>query len=184
MAVRPDVVRVSTREPNKAMPDLSDLAFRAEYGKVIAYLCYQGFDRQVAEEAAADAMSEAWRARIGPDRRAGWIRTAAKRIAGRLAKDRRDPQARLRDKGYRPPNADLNGTEAYRAIEQEDELVVAMRQLPEKQRSVMALYLFRLTHKEIAEELGIPTRTVYDLLGKARTHLRSVLEADAKEESP
>lgn len=184
MAVRPDVVRVHTRDPDKAMPDLFDLAFRAEYSKVIAYLCYHGFDRHVAEEAAAEAMSEAWEKKIGPDRRAGWIRKAAKHAAGRLAKDRRDPQARLRDKGYRPPNADLNGTEAYRAIEQRNELVVAMRQLPEKQRSVMALYLFRSTHKEIADELGIPQRTVYDLLAKARAHLRSVLEANAREESP
>ncbi|MEU6149532.1 sigma-70 family RNA polymerase sigma factor [Actinosynnema sp. NPDC047251] len=160
-------------------PTFSEIEFRAEYGRVVAYLCYHGFARHIAEDAAAEAMAAAWEKKVKAGRRAGWVRVAAKRSAVRKVKD--DPLRRLRAKGYLPPGAEDDGTHEYRAVEQHDELVAAMRSLPENQRAVMALFLDGLSPKEVAGRLRMPERTAYDLLKRARTHLRSVLVTNEKE---
>jgi RNA polymerase sigma factor (sigma-70 family) len=168
---------------NHASPN--DVAlFQTECSRVVAYLCYDGFDWHVAEESAAEAMEDAWERSIAPERRAGWIRIAAKRRALRKARNLRwNPLVRLQAKGYQSPSSGQDGTEMYRAVEQHDEIVVAMRQLTKKHRVVMMLYIDGFTPIEIAQELQMPSRTVYDRLGEARKHLRSLIEANQKEET-
>jgi RNA polymerase sigma factor (sigma-70 family) len=178
-----DFVPIDSDDP----PDpygLSAADFRAGYSRIVAYLCYQGFDRHTAEEAATEAISEAWESgrRLKAD--AGWVRTAAKHHAVRKARDARwSPLVRLQAKGYQPPNADKDGTETYRALEQHDELVRAMQKLSKAQREAMALYLDGYTPAEIADELRMAERTVYQRLKKAREHLRTLIETDAREET-
>jgi DNA-directed RNA polymerase specialized sigma24 family protein len=178
MAYQTDVVPISRpsrlRESRVAeSEEAGDDVFRVERTRLIAYLSYQGFAPHVADEAATYALVEAWERSVYQDGRGRWLRTTATRAAYRVAKD--SPATRLLEKGYRPPNAELDGTEVYRVVDRHDEIVKAMQSLPASQRSAMALLLLELTPKEIAKELRIPLRTVYGLLTKAREHLRSVI---------
>jgi RNA polymerase sigma factor (sigma-70 family) len=168
----------------RAMPEEDqskfDSWFRAERSEVMAYLCYEGFEWHIAEDAATEAMAEAWATGVASmPYRGGWIRKAAKHAAIRLVKD--NPHVRLAAKGYKSPQTDWNGTERHRLIERHHELVNAIRQLPAKQRGVMALFLLELTPNEIAKELEIPQRTVHTLLAKARTRLQALITANEKE---
>jgi DNA-directed RNA polymerase specialized sigma24 family protein len=185
VAYRTDVVPINRRSNHQQSraaesEEASDDLFRVERARLIAYLSYQGFAPHVADEAAAYALVEAWEKDIHHDGRARWLRTTAKHAAYRLAKDA--PAARLLERGYRPPNTDQDGTEVYRVVDRHDEIVKAMQSLPATQRSAMALLLLELTPKEIAEELRIPLRTIYGLLTKARTHLRSIILTAAPKE--
>jgi RNA polymerase sigma factor (sigma-70 family) len=168
------------RSPMQDDPEISDLEFRAEFGQVLAYLCYRGFDWHTAEEAAAEALTEAWEKGIRPKRyRAAWTRTAGMHAAIRIVKN--NPSVRLKAKAYKPPGADQDGTEWHRMFEQHSVLINAMHQLSEKERAVMALHLNDLSVKEIAEELKISRRTACARLARAREQLRSFIETNERE---
>lgn len=188
VAHRTDVVSINSRKrhqqsrtPDSEMYD-SKLYYE-ELGQIMAFLSYLGFAPHIADEAAAFAVAEAWERNIAPPVvRDRWLRTTAKRAAIRLVKD--NPAARLQSMGYKPANANQDGTEMYRFIEQHSELVHAMQSLPVKQRSVMALHVIGVEPKEISEELHIPLSTTYGLIDRARTHLRAIIiPVDPKEGS-
>ncbi len=112
---------------------------RREHALLVSYLRYRGFREHIADEAASNALAEAWRKAISGKGRMSWLFKVAKRMASR--ETRHDPATRLAAKGYQPPDARSDGTEAFRAAERVIDLRTAMRELDEREQQVMTLHL-------------------------------------------
>jgi RNA polymerase sigma-70 factor, ECF subfamily len=130
-----------------------------------ALLAYAG-DRQIADDAVAEVFAQLLRrgeAVRDPQR---WVWRAAFRIAAGELKRWRS-SATLNDGVYEleVPTVDLAS---------------ALRQLPARQRSVIALhYIADQPVREVARILGISTGSVKVHLSRGRKHLRQILGEDA-----
>lgn len=161
------------------MPDRDDgdggfhSFFASEYGLVVSFLCKAGFDYHIADDATAEAMTTAYRdwPKITSPR--AWIRTAAYRVATKKTTASRNEVTRLISKGYGCTSSD--GTEWYRHLEWQDELLQVLAGLPKQRRIVMAWYLDGFNIKEIASAMDILESTVRSHLRFARRTLRKQL---------
>jgi RNA polymerase sigma-70 factor, ECF subfamily len=130
-----------------------------------ALVAYTG-DREVADDALAEAFAQAAArgdALRSPER---WIWTAAFRIAaGQLRALRRGP-------ALHEPLARADASEAY-------ELLDALAKLPSKQRAALVLHYYGgYKTQEIAQILGSTGATVRVHLSAGRKRLRKLLEVD------
>lgn len=154
---------------------------RREHALLVSYLRYRGFREHIADEAASNALAEAWRKAISGEGRMSWLFKVAKRMASR--ETRHDPATRLAAKGYQPPDARSDGTEAFRAAERVIDLRTAMRELDEREQQVMTLHLHRCDTPTIARDLGLSQRTVNRVVASARDKLRVLLNVEREEGS-
>ena len=145
-----------------------------------SFLLRLGTDMSTAEELAQEAMIMVWRrAETFDPKQAGastWIFTIArnKRI-DRLRRDGR-PLPDLLDPAMMPDQPET-GLEAVNRGEEEDKLRQAMKKLPEEQaKMIFAAYYEEKSHREIAEESGLPLGTVKSRIRLALTRLRAHLD--------
>jgi RNA polymerase sigma factor (sigma-70 family) len=150
--------------------------FLAEYPKVVSFLCKVGFGADQAEDAVQEAMISAlvqWP--IPDERRKGWIRLAAKRVAVRDAEQVRRERPRLVAKGYGVRT--LNGLEAELMVDAQDELLRILWQLPAPEREVVAWHLDGFTAKEIASQMGLRSASEARVrLSRARKKIAKLLD--------
>ncbi|ONI92249.1 hypothetical protein ALI144C_00055 [Actinosynnema sp. ALI-1.44] len=84
------VVRAATRSQSPSAfthlletePSTAD-DHRRKHALVVAHLCYCGFRAHIADEAASNALTEAWPKDIRGDQRSACLFTMAKRMASR-----------------------------------------------------------------------------------------------------
>ena len=145
-----------------------------------SFLLRLGTDMSTAEELAQEAMIMVWRrAETFDPKQAGastWIFTIArnKRI-DRLRRDGR-PLPDMLDPAMMPDQPET-GLEAVNRGEEEDKLRHAMKKLPEEQaKMIFAAYYEEKSHREIAEESGLPLGTVKSRIRLALTRLRANLD--------
>lgn len=156
--------------------DFSGWYHRSHPRMVVALTAFTG-SRDLAHEAVAEACLRAWERWPRVSRAAnidGWVyRTAcnvARRRAKRAATERRLLLLLSRVEPATQPPADADG-----------DLWQVMRQLPARQRQVIALrYIAGLTDAQIAEILRIKRGTVSATLHTAHTHLRELLTSETR----
>jgi RNA polymerase sigma-70 factor (ECF subfamily) len=145
--------------------------YRNEYTGVVWSVNLVLHDYARAEDVAQDAfvrLLENWRKVSRYDRPAAWVRLVAVRLATRIAKR----ESRLVD-------VDAAWPIASESRPLDLDLIAAIRQLPPKQRAVIALhYVEDLPVKEIAGALGCSASTASVHLHRARTRLAELLREE------
>jgi RNA polymerase sigma factor (sigma-70 family) len=139
--------------------------FHADYDPLVGFLCKLGYNRDIARDAAAEAMTALWKAWSAVTSPKAWVRTVALRTAPRMITKRPDTL-------YVSERVDDRARHAE--IEEWPLVVALLRQLPDKQRMVMAWHLDGFTTIEIAEHIGIDSATVRSHLRHARTRLKAL----------
>jgi RNA polymerase sigma factor (sigma-70 family) len=144
--------------------------YEREYPRLLRALLAIGGDQGAAEDAVQEAFVRAYRQGLASLERPGaWLLVVATRV---LFRDRR---RRLSDVAVEMMPA--SGDEIDFAIERAD-LLVALRQLPERQRAVVvARYYYDLSYEEIAKAFSIRTGTVGATLSQALAKLRAAQAA-------
>jgi RNA polymerase sigma-70 factor (ECF subfamily) len=133
-------------------------------------------DRDEARDCVQDALVQAWlrwdRVRTLQDPQ-GWVRTVARRRAISRWRRSRNAVTAWTRKGNHPARAETS--DADRRMD----LVSALRQLPEPQRTVLVLHhLCDLEVAAIAAELSVPVSTVTSRLARGRAALSELLGRD------
>jgi RNA polymerase sigma-70 factor (ECF subfamily) len=145
--------------------------FRREFPRLVLHLATCGFARQ-AEDAAEEAMHEAfkkWHTINEPDR---WVRTVALRYAQRDAL--REGRRNVRDGAYVQqlvPSAMLGPEQKVEITEEQSSVLKRIEYMPFVRRWVVALAFDGYTVREIAAELGVVEATVRSHLRHARRTL-------------
>jgi RNA polymerase sigma factor (sigma-70 family) len=144
--------------------------YEREYPRLLRALLAIGGDEGAAEDAVQEAFVRAWKQGLGSLERPGaWLLVVATRI---LFRDRR---RRLSDVAVETIPAADDAIDF--AIERAD-LLVALRQLPERQRAVVvARYYYDQSYEEIAKAFAIRTGTVGATLSQALAKLRAAQAA-------
>ena len=144
-----------------------------------SFLLRLGTDMSTAEELAQEAMIMVWRrAETYDPAQAGastWIFTIArnKRI-DRLRRDGR-PLPDMLDPAMMPDQPET-GDQAVSRHEEEEKLRSALKKLPEEQaKMIFAAYYEEKSHREIAEESGLPLGTVKSRIRLALSRMRTGL---------
>lgn len=145
-----------------------------------SFLLRLGTEISTAEEVAQEAMVMVWRrAETYDSRQAGastWIFTIArnKRI-DRIRRDNR-PLPDFTDPAFIQDADDL-GDVVLERREEEGKVREALKKLPSEQaKMILSAYYEEKSHREIAEESGIPLGTVKSRIRLALGRLRSSLE--------
>ena len=158
------------------------------YGRLVYSVSYQATSHaELAEEVTQDTFLRVWQSAARFDPRQGRLVPWLTRIARNRAIDHyRRQQARLEghsDYLEEMPMFDLSDDDqdveaGVEASQQRRVIREALRQLPEEQRSVLALAYFRgLTHEQIASQLNQPLGTVKTRLRLGMQKLRRSLQA-------
>lgn len=152
--------------------------YRREFPKLVRTLMLGGAGLHDAEDAAHAALAETWK--LFSDGRwedvrtpAGWLVTVArrKRVRPDGLKRRQPPTVPVADVLDRPdPRPDIGELTV-----QARHVIEALWELPEDERSVMALHVDGLRPVDIAPVLGLDEQRVRDLLRRARTKLKRIL---------
>jgi len=131
-----------------------------------------------AEDAVQDGFVKAWRA-LGRFREGAPFRPWLLRIVANEASNRRRSAGRRAGLALRAATQEPSGDAApspeaaLLSSEQRSTLLAAVEELPEEQRSVVALrYFLGLSEAEVAETLGIPQGTVKSRTARALERLR------------
>jgi RNA polymerase sigma-70 factor (ECF subfamily) len=140
---------------------------------MVVLLITMGASRADAEEIAQEAMIAAWQKWESIREPGAWVRTAAVR---KLWKRNQQPFALPLEENA----VHLPASESDLAVfsEEQQEVLGLLRQLPEAQRTVAALYYDGLTTDEIAAITGKPASTVRSHLRHARAALKEVIASD------
>jgi RNA polymerase sigma factor (sigma-70 family) len=153
-------------------------ALFAHFGpRVKAYLMKSGADAASAEECAQDVMVTVWRKadQFNPARAsaATWIFTIARNR--RLDMLRRDKRPDPEDLPW-GPEAEPDQEDALALQQETEQLTIALRDLPEAQRSMIERAYFNdLSHSEIADATGLPLGTIKSRIRLALERLRHSL---------
>jgi len=131
-----------------------------------------------AEDAAQDGFVKAWRA-LGRFREGAPFRPWLLQIVANEARNRRRSAGRRANLALRAATEEPSGGAApspeatLLSGEQRSELLAAVDELPEEQRTVVALrYFLGLSEHEVAETLGVPQGTVKSRTARALERLR------------
>lgn len=146
--------------------------------RVKGFLMKSGADASLAEECTQEVMATLWRKAhmFDPSRAsaATWIFTIARnRKIDALRKQRRpEPEDLTWGPEAEPEQADVLGL-----AQETEQLAVAIRDLPEKQRSLIEqAYFGDLSHSEIAEITGLPLGTIKSRIRLGLERLRHALK--------
>lgn len=177
LAAMPPWRPIRTRRPTPVNrgPLAFETYFRARFRPLMRFLMIcEGANLTEAEDAVAEAMSDAaarWESIDSPD---AWVRQAARRslINGRQRDRRRGRLTRLAERLTRRP---VDAGDFDHGLE-----VVLSRlgALPPAQREVLALTYDDFSPAEIAEMLGKDPQTVRSNLRAARRTLAAVIRAE------
>jgi RNA polymerase sigma-70 factor (ECF subfamily) len=148
--------------------------------RVKAYLLRQGADNGQAEELAQEVMLTVWRKAASFDRTQASVSTWLFTVA----RNRRiDALRRERPIEFDPADPLLVPAEPERPddalsqVQREERLQAAVRDLPSEQADLLQLAFFAgRSHREIADETGLPLGTVKSRLRLAFGRLRRALE--------
>jgi RNA polymerase sigma-70 factor, ECF subfamily len=128
-----------------------------------AVMAYAG-DREVTNDAVAEAFAQALRRGAALDQPLSWIWRAAFRIAAGELKRRRTTGGPPVDRAYEQPGWD-------------DGLMIALRRLSPNQRAAVILHHYAgYSVKEVAAVLGSTAMAVRVHLSQGRKRLRAALE--------
>lgn len=166
-----------------AIRDAQDQAAFAELfahfaPRVKGFLMKSGADASLAEECTQEVMATLWRkAHMFDPSRASvstWIFTIARnRKIDALRKQRR-PEPEDLPWG---PEAEPDQAEAIGLKQETEQLAVAIKELPEKQRILVEqAYFGDLSHSEIAEITGLPLGTIKSRIRLALERLRHAMK--------
>lgn len=146
--------------------------------RVKGFLMKSGADASLAEECTQEVMATLWRkAHMFDPARASaatWIYTIARnRKIDALRKQRR-PEPEDLPWG---PEAEPEQADAIGLKQETEQLAVAIKELPEKQRSLIEqAYFGDLSHSEIAEITGLPLGTIKSRIRLALERLRHAMK--------
>jgi RNA polymerase sigma-70 factor (ECF subfamily) len=146
--------------------------YRREIGPLVAFVCRAGHGWHQACDAAQEAMVRAYVAWSELRQPRAWLRTIAPRIAA--------TEAARCDKGVQRAVAggwlDSAHTDPETAIldYEQEQLLMDLAALPERQRLVMAWALDGFDHNEISGQLEMSRATVRSNLRHARNALKAV----------
>ena len=170
------LVRVGRERDRAAYADL----FEHFAPRIKSFLLRLGTDESVAEEVAQEAMIMVWRRAETYDvRQSGastWIFTIArnKRI-DRLRRENR-PLPDMSDPSLAPDDVETSDIFVYRQQE-EKKIRHALKNLPEEQaKMIFSAYYEEKSHREIADESGVPLGTVKSRIRLALNRLRAHLD--------
>lgn len=142
---------------------------RDQLGSLKRLLLNMAFSETIAEEAAQDALCQAYKYWDTIDDPAAWVRTTARRLAVRETK--RVNTLFCLDPDIEPDRFD--SWMLWPNIKADHHPVLeAVRGLPDRQRYVMAYTIEGFEPREIADELGMKPETVRSHLRHARARLR------------
>ena len=140
----------------------------------VGYAVSQLGDFHAAEDAAQEAFVTVFlklRELRDPVAFPAWFRSIVRTACTRLSRRTRLRTIPLNEEGEREVMAPLR--EPVGEGDKTDELMTALRSLPEAERAVIALhYTSRFTHREIAQFLDIPETTVQGRLRTGREQLK------------
>ncbi|WP_273508368.1 sigma-70 family RNA polymerase sigma factor [Planktotalea frisia] len=146
--------------------------------RVKGFLMKSGADASLAEECTQEVMATLWRKAhmFDPSRASAstWIYTIARnRKIDALRKQRR-PEPEDLPWG---PEAEPEQADAIGLKQETEQLAVAIKELPEKQRSLIEqAYYGDLSHSEIAEITGLPLGTIKSRIRLALERLRHAMK--------
>lgn len=142
--------------------------------RVKGFLMKSGETAAQAEECAQDVMSLVWqKAHLFDPTRASvatWIFTIARnRRIDALRRSRRPEPEEL----FWGPEAEPDQADVYEMQQENDRLARAVADLPEKQRALIERAFFGdVSHRELAEETGLPLGTIKSRIRLALDRLR------------
>ena len=147
---------------------LKDEQFSTFYGSVIrrlvGFLINQGATVPAAADIAQDSMIKAYQRWTDLHEPRAWVHTVASReLARRIASLKEDPFESVPE-----PTSLLPRPDALREWESRYALLPVLRELPPRQRQVLAWTLDGYTPDDIAEQLHISSEAVRSNLKKAR----------------
>ena len=170
------LVRVGRERDRNAFAEL----FEHFAPRIKSFLLRLGTDESVAEEVAQEALIMVWRRAETYDvRQSGastWIFTIArnKRI-DRLRRENR-PLPDMSDPSLAPDDVETSDIFVYRQQE-EKKIRHALKNLPEEQaKMIFSAYYEEKSHREIADESGVPLGTVKSRIRLALNRLRAHLD--------
>lgn len=166
------VEAIAARQDRDAFAEL--FAFYAP--RVKGYVLRLGAGDAVAEEIAQDVMISVWRKAHLFDRRQASVSTWIFRIARNRRIDvlrrTKKPELDANEPAFQPEEPPAPD-EALTASEREDLVRAAIAELPEEQLQLLrAAYYDGLSHREIAEQSGLPLGTVKSRIRLAFAKLR------------
>lgn len=150
--------------------------FRVDHAPLVAFLIKLGFEREVAADAAEEAMLallQCW-SEVGKPR--AYVRSAARHAAIRQVQRDRERLPRTVAGGWVTP--DHTGDPYDRVDDELDAIGVMTRllsALPERQRLVFAWHLDGFSNIDIAEHLEMRPTTVSSTLRHARNRLQELI---------
>ncbi|MFC3737630.1 RNA polymerase sigma factor [Paractinoplanes deccanensis] len=147
--------------------------FEREYRTVLKTVLYAGAQLVEAEEAAAEAMADAFRRWDAISSPKAWVRTAAIRHFIKYS-SRRRAEIRLLA-AWTPPWQSTDSEAEHNAVEERDFVVFLLAKLPPAQREVFELVVEGLTPSEIAGQLGKTSSAVRANLMLARRQVQQHL---------
>jgi RNA polymerase sigma factor (sigma-70 family) len=167
------------KDPSSALVELKTVnadqagwqtLYEQEYPRLLRALMAIAGDEGAAEDAVQEAFVRGYKQGLATLERPGaWLLVVATRVLFR------DGRRRLSDVAVETVPAPRD--EIDFAIERAD-LLVALRQLPERQRAVVvARYYYELSYEEIAKAFAIRTGTVGATLSQALGRLRAAQAA-------
>ena len=164
----------------EAFGDLYERHARA----VQSYCLWRTADLQAAEDATATVFLEAWRRRghltLTTASAAPLLLGIANNVVRHQWRSQRRHRAaleRVRHVGQAPGDLEAEAIARVDAIQQVREGGAAIRQLPRREREVLALLAWGdLSYGEIGEALGLPIGTVRSRIAEGRARLAAELD--------
>ncbi len=164
---------VLATSPRAAVTEL----FHAHYRRLVGLASLMVDDRQTAEEVVQDAFEQLYR-------RWGSLREPSAAVAyldrsvvnGARSRVRR----RFTERSFTPPEAGTVPSAESAGVDrwQRDDLVAAVKELPQRQREVIVLrYYLDLSEDQIAQWLGVSPGSVKKHASRATTALQKRMEA-------
>jgi RNA polymerase sigma factor (sigma-70 family) len=150
--------------------------YQREYLRTVLYLLQAGASEADAKDAAQEAMTQAYKRwdKIEVSHRA-WVRRAAFSCYLRMREKARREMSVVEP----APLTDSRVNPADERYQEEQLLVIALlRQLPEQQRLVAALFYDGWSHEEIAKALDKHIDTVRSNLRHARSRLKEMIQSE------
>ncbi|MGW6890351.1 RNA polymerase sigma factor [Streptomyces chartreusis] len=138
--------------------------YRENIQQLVGFLLNHGASLHVAADIAQETMVKAYRRWHEIRSPRAWVHTVASRSLVRHVADVREEPA----EHVPEPTSLLPDPDAVAAWETRQDTLRVLRQLPMRQRQVLAWTLSEYTPAEIAEELGMTSDAVRSSLKKAR----------------
>jgi RNA polymerase sigma-70 factor (ECF subfamily) len=152
--------------------------FRRHYPRTVAMLiAYYGYAPEIAEDAAAEAMTRLYLHWGKVKVPSAWVRTVALRVARELGKQQ----------SLGLPDRELVNSGAADDLGRVELALMAgwaVAALPRRQREVMTLTLVDMTPSEIADVLGCSPEQARSNLAHARRTLRNAIQGEEGDGGP